>query len=90
MDIELFDSERKVMDVLWQEGKQSAGQLAKILKEETGWNRNTTLYSNYDKEAIHHLKPGFICLPLIDTGFFNIYFLLTLYPKQQYPQLLLL
>ena len=42
MEIKLFDSERKVMEVLWREGDMTAGQLAKILKEETGWNRNTT------------------------------------------------
>lgn len=40
--MKLFDSERKVMEVLWREGEISAGQVVKILKEETGWNRNTT------------------------------------------------
>ena len=33
MEIKLFDSERKVMEVLWREGDMTAGQLAKILKE---------------------------------------------------------
>ena len=42
MDIKLFDSELKVMEVLWKEGDLPAGQIAKILKEEIGWNRNTT------------------------------------------------
>lgn len=68
MDIKLFDSERKVMDVLWREGEQTAGQLAKILKEETGWNRNTTytvIKKCIDKGAIQRLEPGFICCPLI-------------------------
>ena len=40
--IKLFDSERKVMEVLWREGTLTAGQVVKILKEEIGWNRNTT------------------------------------------------
>ena len=40
--VKLFDSERKVMEVLWREGEMSAGQIVKILKDETGWNRNTT------------------------------------------------
>ena len=40
--VKLFDSERKVMEVLWREGEMPAGQIVKILKEETGWNRNTT------------------------------------------------
>lgn len=43
MDIKFFDSELKVMEILWREGDLSAGQIAKILKEETGWNRNTTI-----------------------------------------------
>ncbi len=42
MEGKLFDSERKVMEVLWKEGDMTAGQLAKRLLEEAGWNRNTT------------------------------------------------
>ena len=42
MDIKLFDSELKVMNVLWQEGDTTAKNIAGILKEETGWNVNTT------------------------------------------------
>lgn len=42
MEIKVFDSELKVMEILWREGDLTAGQLAKILKEETGWKRNTT------------------------------------------------
>ena len=42
MEIKLFDSELKVMEVLWREGDLTAGQIAGILKEEIGWNRNTT------------------------------------------------
>lgn len=69
MNRKLFDSERKIMDVLWREGEQSAGQLAKILKEETGWNRNTTytvIKKCIDKGVVQRLDPGFICIPLID------------------------
>ena len=42
MEIKLFDSELKVMEVLWREGDLTSGQIAGILKEEIGWNRNTT------------------------------------------------
>ena len=43
MDLKLFDSELKVMDTLWKAGGDlPAGQIAKILSEEIGWNRNTT------------------------------------------------
>ena len=40
MDIKLFDSELKVMNVLWQEGDTTAKNISHILKEETGWNVN--------------------------------------------------
>ena len=42
MDVKLFDSELKVMSVLWKEGDQTAKQISDILKEEIGWNMNTT------------------------------------------------
>ena len=66
--MKLFDSERKVMEVLWREGAVSAGQVVKILKEETGWNRNTTytvIKKCVDKGAISREEPGFICRPLV-------------------------
>ena len=66
--MKLFDSERKVMEVLWREGEMPAGQIVKILKEETGWNKNTTytvIKKCVDKGAVKREEPGFICRPLI-------------------------
>lgn len=40
--MKLFESERKVMEVLWREGTITAGEISKILNLEIGWNRNTT------------------------------------------------
>ena len=42
MDIKLFDSELKVMSVLWRDGDVPAKYIAKLLTEELGWNVNTT------------------------------------------------
>ena len=42
MDVKLFDSELKVMDVLWREGDKTAKYIAEVLKGEVGWNKNTT------------------------------------------------
>lgn len=64
MEMKLFDSELKIMEVLWREGDLPAGQLAKILKEETGWNRNTTytvIKKCVDKGAVNRFEPNFIC-----------------------------
>lgn len=66
--MKLFDSERKVMEVLWREGELPAGQIVKILKEETGWNRNTTytvIKKCVEKGAAKREEPGFICSALI-------------------------
>ena len=45
MDIKLFDSELKVMDVLWKEGDTPAREIARVLTDELGWNVNTTYTS---------------------------------------------
>ncbi len=68
MEIKMFDSELRVMEVLWKEGDLTAGQLAKILNKQTGWNRNTTytvIKKLIDKGAIIRLEPNFTCRPAI-------------------------
>lgn len=68
MKIKFFDSELKVMEVLWKEGNLTAGQISKILKEEIGWNRNTTytvIKKCIEKGAIERVEPKFICKAMI-------------------------
>ena len=43
MDIKLFDSELKVMCVLWNEGDTTAKHISDVLKKEIGWNMNTDI-----------------------------------------------
>ena len=64
----LFDSELKVMEPLWADGPQSAGELAKKLAVSAGWNRNTTytvIKKLIDKGAVSRSDPGFVCAPLV-------------------------
>jgi len=66
--VKVFDSELKVMDVLWKEGDLTAGQIAKTLKEQTGWNRNTTytvIGKLVDKGAVERSGTNFLCRALI-------------------------
>ncbi|WP_234414333.1 BlaI/MecI/CopY family transcriptional regulator [Paenibacillus sp. CAA11] len=66
--MKLFDAELKVMEVLWDQGPLAAGQLAKILRDDTGWNRNTTytvIKKLVDKGAVQRTDPQFICEALI-------------------------
>ncbi|MDO4275466.1 MAG: BlaI/MecI/CopY family transcriptional regulator [Eubacteriales bacterium] len=68
MDIKLFDSELKIMEVLWKEGDLPAGQIARLLKDEIGWNRNTTytvIKKCVDKGAVRRTDPNFMCHALI-------------------------
>ena len=63
MAIKLFDSELKVMDVLWKEGDKTAKQISDILKEEIGWNMNTTytvIKKCIAKGAIERSEPNFM------------------------------
>lgn len=64
MDIKLFDSELKVMDVLWREGDTTAKHIAAVLNEEAGWNINTTytlIKRCIKKGAIERTEPNFMC-----------------------------
>lgn len=66
--VKLFDSELRVMDVLWKEGDLSAKSIAERLGKELGWNKNTTytlIKRCMAKEAISRTEPGFICHALI-------------------------
>lgn len=68
MDIKLFDSELKVMSVLWREGDMTAKHISDILKDEIGWNMNTTytvIKKCIKKGAIKRSEPNFMCQALI-------------------------
>ena len=68
MAVKLFDSELKVMDVLWKEGDMPAKQISDILKATTGWNMNTTytvIKKCIAKGAIERKEPNFLCHALI-------------------------
>ena len=66
--MKLFDSELKVMDVLWREGDLPAKAIARTLTEEIGWNVNTTytlIKRCIAKQAIERSEPGFMCRALV-------------------------
>ena len=68
MDIKLFDSELKVMDVLWKRGDTPAREIARELTGELGWNVNTTytlIRRCIKKGAIERSEPDFMCHALI-------------------------
>lgn len=68
MTIKLFDSELKVMEILWERGDTTAKQIAATLLKEVGWSKSTTytvIKKCIDKGAIKRVEPNFVCCPLI-------------------------
>ena len=68
MDVKLFDSELKVMEVLWEQGAKTAKEIVDELSERIGWNKNTTytvIKKCIEKNAIERGEPGFLCTPLV-------------------------
>lgn len=66
--VKLFDSELKVMDILWKEGDVPAKHVADTLTKELGWNKNTTytlIKRCIKKGAIERSEPNFMCHALI-------------------------
>ena len=68
MKEKLFDSEAKVMEIIWDKGPLSAKEISLIAVDTIGWNKNTTYTVIKKLEAkgfIRRDEPGFICTPLI-------------------------
>ena len=69
MDTKLYDSELKVMDVLWREGDCTASHIADVLAQTVGWNVNTTytiIKRCIGKGAIQRREPKFLCHALVE------------------------
>ncbi len=68
MELKLFDSEIKVMDLIWANEPVSAKELSILAAQETGWNKNTTYTVIKKLETKGYIKrhePGFMCTSLI-------------------------
>ena len=68
MSEKLFDSEIKVMEIIWEKGPLSAKEISLIAADSIGWNKNTTYTVIKKLEAkgfIRRDDPGFICTPLV-------------------------
>jgi BlaI family penicillinase repressor len=67
----LFDSEAKVMKIIWAKSPISAKDISLIAAETIGWNKNTTYTVIKKLEAkgfIQRDDPGFICTPLVSQS----------------------
>lgn len=68
METKLFDSELKIMEILWKEGDRTAKQIAERTAAQIGWSKTTTytvLKKCVEKGVIERREPNFVCHPLI-------------------------
>ncbi len=66
--VKLFDSELKIMDIVWAEEPVSAKEISLIAAETIGWNKNTTytvIKKLIEKHVIKRTEPNFICTSLV-------------------------
>lgn len=68
MEHKIFDSELKVMELVWEGEPISAKAVSLLAAERYGWNKNTTYTVIKKCEAkgiLHREEPGFICTSLV-------------------------
>lgn len=71
MKEKLFDSEAKIMEIIWEKSPITAKEISLIAAETIGWNKNTTytVIGKLEKKGfIQRQEPGFICTPLVSQG----------------------
>ena len=71
MKDKLFDSEAKVMEIIWAKAPIPAKEVSLIAAETIGWNKNTTYTVLKKLEAkgfIRRDEPNFICTPLVSKS----------------------
>ena len=64
MKVQLFDSELRVMNILWSAGDTTAKELARLLGEQVGWSKTTTytvIKKCLDKGFIERRGTDFLC-----------------------------
>lgn len=68
MKDKIFDSELKVMNIVWEREPITAKEISVIAAEKIGWNKNTTYTVIKKLEAkgfIRRDEPNFVCTSLI-------------------------
>ena len=68
MDKKLFDSELKVMELIWAHQPISAKELSVLAEQDFSWNKNTTytvIKKLVAKGAVKRDEPNFVCTSLV-------------------------
>lgn len=68
MDYKIFDSELKILEILWDGGEMSAKDVAAQAGQQVGWGKTTTytvLKKCVEKGLVERMEPGFRCRALV-------------------------
>ncbi len=71
MEYKIFDSELRVLEILWAGGELSAREVAARAAEQVGWSKTTTytvLKKCVDKGLVRRQDPGFVCQALVSRA----------------------
>ena len=66
--MKLYDSEMKIMELIWKNEPVSAKELSLLAQNDIGWNKNTTytvIKKVIEKGYVKREDPDFICSSLI-------------------------
>lgn len=67
-DLRLHEGELNIMELLWTNKSLAAKDIAKIIKEYVGWEKNTTytvIHRLIEKGVILREDPGFMCTAIV-------------------------
>lgn len=67
-NMKLYDSEMKIMELIWKNEPVSAKELSLLAQNDIGWNKNTTytvIKKVIEKGYVKREDPDFICSSLI-------------------------
>ena len=68
MEYKIYDSELRVLELLWSQGELTARDIAAQTAEQVGWSKTTTytvLKKCVDKGLVQRTDPGFLCQALV-------------------------
>lgn len=68
MEYKLYDSELKLLEILWEKGELPAKDVAAEAAGQVGWSKTTTytvLKKCVEKGLVERTEPGFLCRALI-------------------------
>ena len=68
MEYKIFDSELRILELLWEGGELSAKHIAAQAADQVGWSKTTTytvLKKCISKGLVSRRDPGFLCQALV-------------------------